>query len=176
MRDGRASQEARRAAQTAVQTVRAYSDDDRPLVEHALQATALAGGVAGLLAYAARTGRLPERIPASDIALLGIATHKISRIITRSGVADFVRAPFTRFEGPANLNEVNQEPRGQGMQRAMGELLACPMCLGTWVAGGLLTSLVFAPRFTRAVEAAFAGVTLSDFLHVAYAHTIEKVS
>lgn len=153
-----------------------YADEDRLLGPHALQAMTLASVVGGLLAHAARSGRLEDQVSAADVALVGIATHKISRLVTRSEVTNFLRAPFTEYEGPANLNEVNQQPRGKGLRRAMGELVGCPLCIGAWIAGGLVCGLAFAPRFTRAVETAFAGLTLSDFLHVVYARAIEEAS
>jgi hypothetical protein len=160
-------------ATTAVDSIKdafeGYSDDDRLLGPHALQAFAFVAGIGGLLANAARTDRLPDDLSPADIALLGAATHKISRIISRNEITNFVRAPFTRYEGRADLNEVNQEPRGKGLRRAMGELLACPLCLGAWVAGGLTAGLAYAPKFTRTAAGAFAALTVSDFLHVSYA-------
>jgi hypothetical protein len=153
-----------------------YAEEERLLGPHALQALTWASVVCGLLAYAARSGRLEDRMSAADVALLGITTHKISRIVTRTEVMNFLRAPFTKYEGPANLNEVNQQPKGEGLSRAVGELLACPLCIGTWIAGGLMCGLAFAPRFTRAIETTFAGVTISDLLHVLYAEAIERTS
>ncbi len=153
-----------------------YANEDRLLGPHALQALTWASVVCGLLAYAARSDRLEDRVSAADVALLGITTHKISRIVTRTEVTNFLRAPFTKYEGPANLNEVNQQPKGKGLSRAMGELVACPLCIGTWIAGGLMCGLAFAPRFTRAIEATFAGVTISDLLHVLYARAIEQAT
>lgn len=146
-----------------------YSEDDRLLGPHAVQTFVFIGGVGGLLANAARTGRLPEGMTPTDVALVGAATHKISRIVARAGVTNFLRAPFTRYEGHGDLNEVNQEPRGRGLRKAMGELLACPLCLGAWVAGGMAAGLAYAPRLTRLAAGTFAALTVSDFLHVAYA-------
>ncbi|MCA1604263.1 MAG: DUF1360 domain-containing protein [Acidobacteria bacterium] len=153
-----------------------YAEEERLLGPHALQALTWASVVCGLLAYAARSGRLEDRVSAADVALLGITTHKISRIVTRTEVMNFLRAPFTKYEGPRQLNEVNQQPKGVGLSRAMGELLACPLCIGTWIAGGLMCGLAYAPRFTRAIETTFAGVAISDLLHVLYAEAIERAS
>lgn len=151
-----------------------YSDHDRLLGPHALQTSVFLAGVGGLLANAARTDRLPDGISPAEVAVLGAATHKISRIIARAEITNFLRAPFTRYEGRADLNEVNQEPRGRGLRRAMGEMLACPLCLGAWVAGGLSVGLAYAPRFTRAAAGAFAALTVSDFLHVGYARAARE--
>jgi hypothetical protein len=146
-----------------------YADEDRLLAPHALQSLAFVAGIGGLLANAARTDRLPEGMTPTEVAMIGAATHKLSRILARAEIANFVRAPFTRYEGRGDLNEVNQEPRGRGLRRAMGELLACPLCLGAWVSGGMGVGLAYAPRFTRMVAGSFAALTISDFLHIAFA-------
>ena len=76
-----------------------------------------------------RGRRLPERIGASDLLLLGVATYKLSRLISKDSVTSVIRASFAEFQGPAGLNEVNEQPRGSGVQHALGELLTCPFCL-----------------------------------------------
>jgi uncharacterized protein DUF1360 len=122
---------------------------------------ALAG--AGLVA-AHRAGRLPERIGPGDLALAGVATYKLSRLIGRDRVTSALRAPFTRFRGDAGQGEVDEAARGRGVRRAVGELLVCPDCLDLWVAAGFTGGLVAAPRVTRTVAAAFAVHALADAL------------
>ncbi len=39
--------------------------------------------------------------------------------------------------------------KGHGVQRAIGELLSCPICVGTWAAAGMVYGLHLAPRPTR---------------------------
>ena len=50
----------------------------------------------------------------------------------------------------------------------MGELLICPYCLGMWISGGFNLGLLFAPRSTRFAASILAGLTISDFLQIAY--------
>jgi hypothetical protein len=64
---------------------------------------------------------------------------------------------------------VSEEPAGEGPRFAIGELLACPYCLGMWTSSGLLFGLVLAPRMTRFVASVFTVHTASDFLQIAYA-------
>lgn len=47
---------------------------------------------------AGRRGRLPEGYRAGDLVLLGVATFKLSRLISKDRVTAFLRAPFTRFQ------------------------------------------------------------------------------
>jgi hypothetical protein len=90
------------------------------------------GSVAAFVLAQRRSGRpLPERIPPGDLALLSIAAYKLSPLIAKDRITGFARAPFTRFKGESDRpGEVSEEPRGEGLRRAIGELLVCPYCLG----------------------------------------------
>jgi uncharacterized protein DUF1360 len=129
---------------------------------------------AGALAAAARSGKLPERIDAGDVVLLGVATHKLSRLITKDRVMAFARAPFTEYEQPGGPGEVEERARGRGLRRAVGELLVCPYCLGLWTSAGMHAGLVFAPRVTRTVASTFTALALADFLQIAYKAAEER--
>jgi Protein of unknown function (DUF1360) len=129
---------------------------------------------AGALAAAARSGKLPERIEAGDVVLVGVATHKLSRLITKDRVMAFARAPFTEYEQPGGPGEVEERARGQGLRRAIGELLVCPYCLGLWTSAGLHGGLLFAPRVTRTVASTLTALALADFLQIAYKAAEER--
>lgn len=151
---------------------RAYSaGEDRPL-EGYLAAMATYGAFAGVIAMAAASRRkdAPDRFSPLDIALAGIATHKLTRIISKDAVTSPLRAPFTRFRKPGGPAELVEEVRSEdGVRHAIGELLTCPFCLSPWIATALTGGLVLAPRFTRAVTAVFSSVALSDHLQLTYA-------
>ncbi|MHB8532438.1 MAG: DUF1360 domain-containing protein [Solirubrobacteraceae bacterium] len=143
--------------------------EERPLGGYVALVGVYGGATAAALIALRRAGRpLPERISAADVALIGIASHKLSRTITKDKVTSFLRAPFTRFQEPSGQGEVDEEPRGHGLQLAVGELLVCPYCVAQWVATGLTLSLVAAPRPTRLFSTVFVAHTLSDFLQAAY--------
>lgn len=129
---------------------------------------------AGLLA-ARRSGRpLPERVAAADLVLIGTASHKLSRLISKDKVTSPLRAPFTELEGSGGPGELEERSRGRGARRAIGELLVCPYCLGLWVVAGFSLGLLFAPRLTRFLAAVFSALTISDFLQIAYKAAEEK--
>jgi hypothetical protein len=143
--------------------------EHRPLAAYAGLTGVFGAGVAGALVALRAAGReLPEHPAGSDIVLLGLATHKLSRTITKDKSTSFLRAPFTRFEKKTGHAEVSEEPRGHGAQLVIGELLVCPYCLAQWVAAGLSLSLLASPRMTRYLAGTFASVTISDFLQLAY--------
>ncbi len=126
------------------------------------------GFVALMITAKVARGELPERVNPQDILLLGIATHKITRILTKDWVTAPIRAPFTTYEKSLGDGEVAESSRGSGLQRATGDLLTCPWCSGPWVATALAGGIILAPRLTRMVSSIFASVTLSDWLHIAW--------
>ncbi len=146
-----------------------YSKEPRPLGEYTGLIALFNVAYAGAAVLAARTrGGLPERYSLLDVALVGAATHKLSRLIAKDKVTTPLRAPFARFEGDAPQGEVDERARGTGVQKAVGELLTCPFCVGLWVAASLTIGLVGAPRATRMVSFTLSTLLLSDLLQIAY--------
>ena len=155
---------------------RQYSPHEhRPLDGYATTMGAF-GVLAGSLAVVAKaTGRtVPERPAVQDVVMISLATHKLSRLIAKDSITSPLRAPFTRYAEPAGSAELNEEVRDEGstLRHSIGELISCPFCLAVWVATGLTSGLVFAPRFTRLTATVFTAVAASDFLQMAY--TIAK--
>ena len=70
---------------------------------------------------------------------------------------------------PAGAGEVNEEVRGSGVRHAIGELIACPFCLGQWIGTAFVGGFVFAPRATRLAASVFSVVAVSDALQFGYA-------
>ncbi len=149
--------------------------EEMPLASYAvLLGIYNAAFLALLLAARNSEDGLPEKLNFADLLLLGVATHKLSRIIALDRVTSPLRAPFTEYVEPAGQSEIKEKVRGTGMQRAVGDLLTCPWCLSPWVAAGLAFGLVFQPRATRIVAGVFAAATVSDFLHHAADAAKEK--
>ena len=139
----------------------------RPLGTYAVLTGTFLAGFGVLLAAAEARNRLPRQVGLTDIALVGIASHKLSRLVAKDEVTAFARAPFVEVRTAEN-DEIEEEPRGRGPRRAFGELLTCPSCVGQWAAVGFLAGHVWAPRATRTVTSLFVAETISDFLHVTY--------
>jgi hypothetical protein len=146
-----------------------------PLAAYATFATVFHGTMAAAVAAAKRSGRdLPQRVEPRDLALIGIASYQLSRLISKKKVTAFVRAPFTELEGRGGPAELEEKPRGTGLRRALGELLVCPYCLGLWASGGFHVGLLFAPRATRFSASVLSAVSIADFLQVAYKAAEER--
>jgi hypothetical protein len=124
---------------------------------------------AGLLAKALR--RDPAEQRGLDLLMLGAATFKASRTISRDDVASFIRQPFV--DGDAGRGD--EEPVATGdLQQAIGELVTCSRCVGTWVAAGLTTAQVVAPRFGRLLTWSLAAAGVNDFLQAGFAALTHK--
>ena len=99
--------------------------EERPLPEYAALTAVFGAVLGGFLVLARR--RLPERVGFGDVLRIGLASYKVGRLIAKEDVATFVRAPVTQ-------DEEATEPKPDGLQRALGELVTCPYCIGLWVA------------------------------------------
>ncbi|MFI8461852.1 DUF1360 domain-containing protein [Kitasatospora sp. NPDC085464] len=149
---------------------RAYAGDaDRPLAAY----TGLMGTYATAVlatAAAARATRRPLPAPGLwDVTLSALATHQLGRLVAKDPVTSPLRAPFTRFEGTSGPAELDEEVRGTGARKAIGELLSCPFCTGLWIATGITAGTLFAPRATRLATATLSALAAADLLHFARA-------
>jgi len=125
-----------------------------------------AGGLALAGALAALLGRDAREHDTLDLAVLGLATFKAARTISRDEVTSFLREPFV--EGEAH--EGGEDPVETGdFRQAIGELVTCSRCIGTWVAAGLGTTQVLAPRFGRLLTWTLAAGGLNDWLQAGFA-------
>ena len=128
---------------------------------------ALAGGLARLL------GRDPREHSTLDLAVLGLATFKASRTISRDEVTSFIREPFVQGEA----HEGGEDPVETGdLRQAIGELVTCSRCVGTWVAGGLSAAQILAPRSGRMLTWALAAAGINDWLQAGFAAVTHKAN
>ncbi len=126
---------------------------------------AIAGVFLGGIATVAAVSRRPPTGSALDLVALSAATFKASRTLSRERVASFVRQPFV--EGDAEVGE-EERPAGEGLQRAIGELVTCPRCVGAWTAAALVSSQVVAPRFGRLLVWSLGAAGANDFLQAGF--------
>ena len=127
--------------------------------------SAFAGSLAAAGALAHALGRDPREHDALDLVVLGAATFKAARTIARDEVTSFLRDPFV--EGEAH--EGGEDPVESGdMRQAIGELVTCSRCIGTWVAAGLGATQVLAPRFGRLLTWTLAAGGVNDWLQAGF--------
>jgi hypothetical protein len=117
---------------------------------------------AGGYRLAARAGP-PATPEPGDVVLLGAATFKLSRLLTKAKATQVVREPFVDSVAPGADGEVNAEPvRDEGVRSVVGELLTCPFCMSVWVATALVLLYVRSPRLARLVASGLAVVAVAD--------------
>jgi Protein of unknown function (DUF1360) len=133
------------------------------------------GVFAAGLAGAGGLARILERNPACqtplDLVVLSAASFKASRTLARDEVTSFIREPFVRGEAHSGDGEV---PVEGGIQQAIGELVTCSRCVGTWAAAGLAVTQILAPRFGRLLTWSLAAAGANDFLQAGFAALTEK--
>jgi hypothetical protein len=129
-------------------------------------------GLAAAGAFARALNREPQCRSPLDLFVLSAATFKASRVLTRDDVTSFIREPFV--EGDALGGDI--EPTGEGLRRAIGELITCSRCTGTWVASGLASTQIIAPRFGRLLTWSLAAAAVNDWLQTGFTALATKTN
>ena len=137
-----------------------------PYAAYAGIMSAFAGMVAAAAAAQHALGRDPRDQSFLDLAVLGAATFKAARTISRDEVSSFLREPFV--EGAAHEGGEEALPTGD-LRQAVGELVTCSRCIGTWAAAGLTATQVLAPRFGRLLTWSLGAAGINDVLQAGFA-------
>lgn len=141
---------------------------DRPYVGYAALLAAFGTVLAAAAGLERALGR--EVRPRSiDLVVLCAGSFKAARALSRERVGSVVRQPFVEEERALDGDVADERPAGEGLQRAVGELLTCTRCAGTWSAAGLLLCQAVAPRFGRLLTWSLAAGSGNDFLQAGFA-------
>jgi uncharacterized protein DUF1360 len=137
---------------------------------------AIMGTFTGLLAAAGALGRLLDRDPQCqtplDFVVLAAASFKAARTLSHDEVTSFIRQPFVR----GHAHSGGEEPVQGGMEQAIGELVTCTRCIGTWAAAGLASTQILAPRFGRVLTWSLGAAAINDFLQAGFAAVTNKAN
>jgi hypothetical protein len=147
------------------------SEQRPPYGSYAMIMAAFCGGLAAAGALARALDRDPYEHTTLDLATLALATYKAARTLSRDEVTSFLREPFV--EGRAHRGGEDPLENG-GMRQAIGELVTCSRCVGTWVAAGMGATLIVAPRFGRLLTWTLGAAGLNDFLQAGFAALTNK--
>ena len=146
------------------------SDQQPPLAGYLATMSAYTAVVAVIAGSARATGRpLPDGFDVRQVALSAAAIHKLSWLLAKDPATSPLRAPFTRYQGTAGPAEVTEQPRGTGVQQAVGELVSSPASISMWVATGFAAGLIYLPRATRLAIGMLAALAGADLLEQAHA-------
>jgi hypothetical protein len=139
--------------------------NDPPYGSYATIMGVFAGGLVAAGGLARIFGRNPACQTPLDLVVLSAASFKASRTIARDEVTSFLRTPFVK--GQAHSGE-GEEPVEGGMEQAIGELITCSRCAGTWAAASLAVTQILAPRFGRLLTWSLAAAGINDFLQAGF--------
>ena len=128
------------------------------------------GAYVGGLALAGLAARAFDRNPACqtplDFVVLSAASFKAARTLARDEVTSFLRDPFV--EGGAHGGDDEQPVESGDYRQAIGELVTCSRCAGTWAAAALATTQILAPRFGRLLTWSLAAAGANDWLQAGF--------
>ena len=138
---------------------------------------AIMGTFVGGLVVAGAVARALDRDPqchtALDFAVLGAAAFKAAHTLSHDEVTSFIREPFVR--GHAHTGE-GEEPVEGGMEQAIGELVTCSRCVGTWVAAGLAATQILSPRFGRLLTWSLGAAAANEFFQAGFTFLTAKAN
>lgn len=101
----------------------------------------------------------------TDLALLSLATYRAGRLAAYDRVSEPLRALLTETVPDEYDAGENVVAEGAGVQKALGELVSCPTCVGTWAAAGMLYGLQVAPGPTRLFTGILAVSGMAEILN-----------
>jgi hypothetical protein len=123
--------------------------------------------VGGMLAAT----REREAPPYAELPVLGLASFSLAKALSKEKVGVWARLPMLE-RGP----DGERRPKGRGLRFAVGELLTCPRCLGTWSSLGLMGLRIARPREGRIVTSILATAALNDVLQTGFSYLCSKAN
>jgi len=116
------------------------------------------GALTGALLVASRSrGAAPIR--PGELPVMGLATFALAKLVAKEKVESWVREPFLE-ERP----DGERRPKGRRLRYAVGELLSCTRCVGSWSALGLVGFRMLRPREAQVVVPVLALAGANDWL------------
>jgi hypothetical protein len=138
---------------------------------------AITGAFVGGIGLAGLAARIFDRNPACqtplDFVVFSLASFKAARTVARDELGSFLREPFV--EGLAHEGEEAPVETGD-FRQAMGELVTCSRCGGTWAAAGLAVSQILAPRSGRLLTWSLAAAGVNDWLQAGFSALTSKAN
>jgi hypothetical protein len=103
-----------------------------------------------------------------DFLLLALSTFRMGRLMSYDLVFKPIREPVTEtVPNPDGAGEV-VVPEGTGLRHAVGDLISCPICSGTWAGAGLVYAFRLFPGPARMFMAIMAAAGAAELLDGAY--------
>ncbi|MDX6687337.1 MAG: hypothetical protein QOF26_3399 [Baekduia sp.] len=121
------------------------------------------GTLLGALVVAARAKDGAAPVRPGELPVMGLATFALAKLVAKEKVDSWVREPFLE-ERP----DGERRPKGTRLRYAVGELLSCTRCVGSWSALGLVGLRVLRPREAQVVLPVLALAATNDWLQTGF--------
>jgi hypothetical protein len=109
-----------------------------------------------------------DPITNAELIPLAAATFAVSKAVARERIGSWVREPF--------VEEGDQRPKGNRIRRAVGELVTCTRCVGTWSALGVVGLRIVNPEAGRTVSAILAASAANDWMQAGFKLLTEQTN
>jgi len=149
-------------------------DDRPPYRAYASIVGTFVAGLGAVSGIAAARKQPVQEFRTIDLAMLGLATFKASRTLARDKVTSFVREPFV--EGQAYDGTGEEPVHDTELRQALGELVTCTRCVGTWIGASLASLTILAPRTGRLMTSVLAAGAVNDWLQAGFSALTEKAN
>jgi Protein of unknown function (DUF1360) len=132
-----------------------------------------ATGLAGVVALTTRrTRNKVAPIARAELPALAVATFALADVVSKERISTWLREPFVL----ESADHRPLEPTGTGMRRAIGELLTCSRCAGTWSALGLLGLRTAFPTAGKVTVNVLALTGANDILQAGFRILVERAN
>lgn len=130
-------------------------------------------GVAGLVALARRRDADGKPwIPLYELPVLAMATFTLADVVAKEKISTWLREPFV----DETSDHKPLHPEGSGLRHAVGELLTCTRCIGTWSALALVTLRTASPAAGRATTTVLALAGTNDLMQSGFRLLAERTN
>ena len=96
---------------------------------------------------------------------LALAAYRMGRMVSYDVVFETYRLPFAETVPDPTGAGMTVMARGTGFRQAIGELICCPICSGTWITAALLYGLQILPGFTRNLVMIMSAMGAAEFIN-----------
>jgi hypothetical protein len=125
--------------------------------------------LAAALVAGTRTRASKDPITNKELLPLAAATFAVSKAVARERIGTWVREPF--------VDETReQRPKGKRIRRALGELVTCTRCVGTWSALGVVGLRVVNPEAGRTLSMVLASSAFNDWMQAGFKLLTEQTN
>src|SRR3954464_14821748 len=126
--------------------------------------------LAAALVASSRRRASRDPITNKELIPLAAATFAVSKAVARERIGTWVREPFVDEE------DHHQKPKGNRLRRAVGELVTCTRCVGTWSALGVVGLRVVNPEAGRTLSVILASSAANDWMQAGFKLLTEQTN